>query len=175
MSTAEPSSATTAELIRETGRRALGELREILGVLREDSVASEPKRPQPEIEDVRELIAEWREAGMRVALDSYPASTHDLPLTARQTAFHVVKEALTNAAKHAMGSRVSVRLDRGPHALRVTVTNDAVSELARLAPQGGYGLVGLRERVNAVGGTMSAGPDPGGGWCLTVELPEDPP
>jgi len=172
VSTAEPSSATTAELIRETGRRALGELREILGVLREDSAASEPKRPQPEIEDVRELISEWREAGMRVALDSYPSSTQDLPLAVRHTAFQVVKEALTNAVKHAIGTQVSVRLDRSPHALRITVTNDVVSELARLAPQGGYGLIGLRERVNAVGGTMTAGLDPEGGWRLTVELPE---
>ena len=172
VSTAEPSSATTAELIRETGRHALGELREILGVLREDSGTFVKKRLQHEIEDIQELMSEWREAGMRVDFHADPSSTQALPLDVRNTVFHVVKEALTNAAKHATGSPVFVRLDRGPHALRVEVTNDAVSEPVRPAPRGGFGLIGLRERVNAVGGTMAAGPTPEGSWRLTVELPE---
>ncbi|WP_017602624.1 sensor histidine kinase [Nocardiopsis alkaliphila] len=173
VATAESSTATTAELIRRTGRQALGELRDILGVLREDSVIAAPKHPRSELEDIRELIAQWREAGMRVEFHPNASSIEDLAPNVRRMAFHVVKEALTNAAKHATGAQVCVRLDRLPRALRVEVVNGAAPETAPLGPRSGFGLIGLRERVAAMGATMDVGPDAEGGWRLTVELPQE--
>ncbi|MEH0448567.1 hypothetical protein QA811_34230 [Streptomyces sp. B21-102] len=86
------------------------------------------------------------------------------------TAYRIVQEALTNTHKHASATRATVTLEYGPHTLRVTVTDDGRPG----APQGpgaGHGLIGMRERATAIGGTVTAGPRPEGGFQVVADLP----
>ena len=89
------------------------------------------------------------------------------------TAYRIVQEALTNAVKHARGAPAEVRLDYGEDELRIRVTNAAPAddEHAPATPGGGHGLVGMRERVRAFGGTLQAGPAPDGGFEVRAGLP----
>ncbi|OLT29933.1 histidine kinase [Nocardiopsis sp. CNR-923] len=100
VSAEDPRTVEAAGLIRTTGRAALAELRSILGVLREESGAAAPTAPQPELSDLDRLLGEWREAGMAVDRVD-PAPLGELPPTVQRTAYRVVQEGLTNAAKHA--------------------------------------------------------------------------
>jgi signal transduction histidine kinase len=88
------------------------------------------------------------------------------------TVCRVVQEALTNVARHAPGAReVTVALREDRQAITVEVTDDAPAGSPRFPYAGGYGLVGMRERVEALGGTLSAGPAPGAGWSVLATLP----
>ena len=159
-----------AGLIRTTGREALTELRGILGVLREDAGGAAPTAPQPVLDDLDRLLSEWRGAGMRVNREE-SGRRRRLPVQVQRTAFRVVQEALTNAAKHATGAVVDVRLHHAPGALEVEVANGPASAPLHPPPSGGYGLTGLGERVALAGGQISAGPCPDGGWRVRAILP----
>uniref|UniRef100_UPI000ABA6EF9 sensor histidine kinase n=1 Tax=Nocardiopsis listeri TaxID=53440 RepID=UPI000ABA6EF9 len=145
-----------AGLIRTTGREALTELRGILGVLREEEGQAAPTAPQPVLADVEGLVAQWRGAGMDVVCE-HDGERGVLPLGVQRTAFRVVQEALTNAAKHATGARVRVGLCYGVGRLEVEVSNGPVPGVVHSPPRSGYGLTGLRERVALAGGEVSAG------------------
>ncbi|WP_141921524.1 sensor histidine kinase [Haloactinospora alba] len=168
--------AEAAGLIRTTGRKALGELREILGVLREstDGPGEAPTAPQPVLSDLARLVGEWRSAGMGVELVT-GGRPRPLPAQAERTAFRVVQEALTNAGRHAPGAGVQVRVDYGERDLEVAVSNEPRPPRAPGAPEpprgGGYGLAGLRERIVLAEGTLTAGPYPDGGWQVRAVLP----
>jgi signal transduction histidine kinase len=170
VSTTDQRAVEAAELIRHTGRQALGELRDILGVLREHSAQPPPTRPQPTLDNVAELVAEWQEAGMRIDLEGLSPSAGAIPPTAQHTAFHVAKEGLTNAAKHAAGAWVRLEVSREADLLRMEVTNGPSPDLAVRPPASGFGLAGLQERVAAVGGHLTSGPREDGGWRLCAEL-----
>ncbi|PRX98586.1 sensor histidine kinase [Allonocardiopsis opalescens] len=163
--------AETAALIRTTGREALTELRHILGVLRADADGP-PLAPQPTIADVARLVEASRQAGVDVAYEvrGEPGAAAD---AVERTAYRVVQEGLTNAAKHAPGAAVRVTVAYRAGAVAVTVANGPPGpRTAPPLPSGGHGLVGLRERAALIGGALSAGPEPGGaGWRLTAELP----
>ncbi|MEU3309533.1 ATP-binding protein, partial [Nocardiopsis sp. NPDC006832] len=159
-----------AGLIRTTGREALTELRGILGVLREEEGQAAPTAPQPVLADVAGLVAQWRGAGMDVECE-HTGGRGESPLAVQRTAFRVVQEALTNAAKHATGARVRVWLHHGVDRLEVEVANGPVPGVVDPAPRSGFGLTGLRERVALAGGEISAGPCPDGGWRLRAMLP----
>ncbi len=159
-----------AGLIRTTGREALTELRGILGVLREGSGDVAPTAPQPVLDDLDRLLFEWRGAGMRVSRQESGQRLR-APVQVQRTAFRVVQEALTNAAKHATGAVVRVRLRHAPRVLEVEVANGPASAPLHPPPSGGYGLIGLGERVALVGGRISAGPCPDGGWRVRAILP----
>lgn len=159
-----------AGLIRTTGREALTELRGILGVLREEEGQAAPTAPQPVLADVEGLVAQWRGAGMDVVLRE-GGERGVLSLGVQRTAFRVVQEALTNAAKHATGARVRVGLCSGVDGVEVEVVNGPVVGVVRPSPRSGYGLRGLRERVELAGGEIDAGPCPDGGWRLRAILP----
>ncbi|MGW8436850.1 sensor histidine kinase [Nocardiopsis sp. NPDC055879] len=159
-----------AGLIRTTGREALTELRGILGVLREEEGQAAPTAPQPVLADVAGLVAQWRGAGMDVECE-HAGEGGESPLAVQRTAFRVVQEALTNAAKHATGARVRVWLRHGVDRLEVEVANGPVPGVVPPSPRSGYGLTGLRERVALAGGEISAGPCPDGGWRLRAILP----
>lgn len=172
VSAADERTAETAALIRGTGREALAELREILGVLREDPEAEAEAVPQPVLADLDRLIGDWREAGMAVERRT-TGDVRGLPVRLERTAYRVVQEALTNAAKHAPGAAVTVRLDYGAADLDVAVANEPPPPGAARAqppPSSGYGLTGLRERLAMVGGTLTAGPYPDGGWHLRANV-----
>ena len=181
----------TAEIagrIRTTGREALAELREILGVLRgsEDEAGSSaggaapagaadgaaPTAPQPVVADVERIVQEWRRAGMDIgwSVDGRPRR---LPAQLERTAYRAVQEALTNAGKYAPGAAVRARIDYGARDLEVVVANGPrpVGPSADPPPGSGHGLLGLRERVALADGQLSAGPDSDGGWQVRVVLP----
>ncbi|WP_345555657.1 sensor histidine kinase [Streptomonospora halophila] len=164
--------AQSAALIRSTGRDALAELREILGVLRDAPEAdSAPTAPQPVLADIDRLVEEWRAAGMPVhrSAEGIPV---EVPAHTQRTAYRTVQEALTNAAKHAPGAAVRVHLNYRTESLEITVENAAPPPAtAEAPPSSGYGLAGLRERVVLAGGELRAGPLPGGGWRLGAVLP----
>ena len=159
-----------AGLIRTTGREALAELRGILGVLRDESGEAAPTAPQPVLDDLDRLLAEWRGAGMRVQRQE-SGEPGPIPIQVQRTAFRVVQEALTNAVKHAPGAAVDVRLHHGREHLELEVANDPVPAPRDPPARGGYGLTGLGERVALVGGRISSGPCPDGGWRLRAILP----
>ncbi|MFC3995938.1 sensor histidine kinase [Nocardiopsis sediminis] len=179
VSTAESKTADTAGLIRTTGREALAELREILGVLRSSDDAA-PTAPQPVLADLARLIGQWRTAGTSVEWVT-TGTPRALPPRLERTGYRMVQEALTNAGKHAPGCPVTVRLGYGDHDLEIVVANEPLppdmgpdtGPAAEPPPTSGYGLAGLRERIALAGGTLSAGPFPDGGWQVRAVVPID--
>jgi signal transduction histidine kinase len=149
-----------AEVVRSGVHQALDELREVIGVLRDDSLPdlAAASRPLPGIADLPELIGESRAAGMRVETggEAWPAA--GLPDVAGRTAYRVVQEGLTNARKHAPGQPVTVTLGGGPgEGLDVSVVNPAGQAPAGPAfpvPGSGTGLIGLTERLELAGGRL---------------------
>ncbi|WP_236700741.1 sensor histidine kinase [Allosalinactinospora lopnorensis] len=174
VSAAEQRTVEAAALIRGTGREALAELREILGVLRDDPGARAPTAPQPLIADLRRLVDEWRGAGMAIDWRT-DGTVRNLPARVERTAYRTVQEALTNASKHALGAGVSVRLYYGEENLDMAVANVPPPETAGPRPEpppsSGYGLAGLRERVALAGGELTAGPCPDGRWKVHATVP----
>ncbi|MDH6136377.1 signal transduction histidine kinase [Kitasatospora sp. MAA4] len=161
--------AQSAKLMADTGRQALNELREILGVLRmnEDPAVEAPSV----LAELPRLVDQSKAAGMTVSL-TVSGTRRPYRGDAEQTAYRVVQEGLTNAHKHAGGARVSVLLAYLPNGFRVAVLNDCpgVAEQVKL-PSGGNGLVGMRERVLALGGSFLAGPEQDGGYRVEALLP----
>ncbi|SEP25718.1 sensor histidine kinase [Trujillonella endophytica] len=153
--------------VQEAGRRALEELRSMVGVLRADDGV--PLAPQPGLESVPALVEQGRAAGMDVELRSPPDGDVD-PAVGR-AAYRIVQEALTNAAKHAPGAAVCVELARQQEELVVRIVNGPGREPAAGAPSGGYGLVGLAERVRTLDGRLAAGPRLDGGFAVEAVLP----
>ncbi|WUD86167.1 histidine kinase [Streptomyces sp. NBC_00503] len=174
------------EAIAETGRDAMAQLRTMLGVLRTDGgAAAAPRRPQPGIEELAGLLERVRGSGLEVGYERTGA-VRPLPAALEATVHRVVQESLTNVVKHAGASRVAVRLEYGPRDLAVTVTDDgrgpggggggpgtdrAGGGGRGAAASGGHGLIGIRERAAAHGGTAQSGPGPDGrGFRVRVTL-----
>lgn len=175
----------SAILIRSTARQALEDLRDVLGVLRTDESADGAAlAPQPKLSDVRRLVDASRSAGVTVELivegdamtltdpDIETGSAATVSESLGRTAYRVVQEGLTNVHKHARGAATTVRVsgERGK-LLRVSIANIRPVAAGSLLPGAGAGLVGLRERVELAGGTLTAGAGPDGGWVLGAELP----
>jgi signal transduction histidine kinase len=165
-----PGSGTEAlASIGGTGRRALADLRQLLGVLEATGDAG-PGR-QPALDDLPELAASTRSAGQPVDLTERGRRPALTPV-AQLTCYRVVQEALTNAVKYAPGRPTVVRLrhDRGGTDVEVTTEGPAaVPEPAGLT--GGRGLSGLRDRVTALGGELEARPEAGGGFRVRARIP----
>ena len=151
--------------LREAAAAATDRLGEIIGVLR-DGDAPAPTRPAHE--SIAELVDRAAQSGLAVRLVRSGAG--DLAPMVDRAAHRVVQEALTNAAKHAPGSDIVVRLSIGPEDVEVSVTNDPATRPA-VATAGGRGLAGLGERVRLAGGTLSAGPRDGGGYAVLARMP----
>ncbi|WP_051778556.1 sensor histidine kinase [Kitasatospora phosalacinea] len=162
----------SAQLIGETGRQALDELREILGVLRMTEPQEQVEAPVGGLGELPELVEQSRVAGMAVSL-TVSGERRAYVAEAEQTAYRVVQEGLTNAHKYAGGARVSVLLAYVPNGVRVSVVNECPGGAAVpvALPSGGNGLVGMRERVVALGGAFHAGPEDGGGFRVEAVLP----
>jgi signal transduction histidine kinase len=156
--------------VQTAGRQALDELRQMVGVLRaEDTTEAAPLGPQPGVADLPTLVAQSRDAGMAVELTGPGPITVD-PVAGR-AAYRIVQEALTNAGKHAPGAAVRVCVERREGELVVRVANGAPPAPADGAPSGGYGLVGLAERVRTLGGRLTTGPRLDGGFEVEAVLP----
>ncbi|WP_103886595.1 sensor histidine kinase [Actinacidiphila yanglinensis] len=178
--------------IKETSRAALDELRATVGLLRRPDDDPAQLHPLPGLADLDELFGTFRASGFQVDVrrrgTAVPVATG-----VQLAAYRIVQEALTNARRHASGAHVRVLLEYGAGSLHITVANDAphgvhprtaASRLSAGQPAGahpetgpgagrhtGHGLIGMRERATALGGTVSAGPDHAGGYRVRAELP----
>jgi signal transduction histidine kinase len=165
--------AAAAELVRDTGREALAELRHLFGPVRrgEGEALSGP----PSIRRVDELVGRARAAGLAVRL-SVEGEPVDLPTGVDLTAYRVVQEALTNTLRHAGKAHASVRIGYGPDEVLLSVEDDGGERgaAAAVTEGGGYGLVGMRERVAVYGGELRAGPGDDAGFAVHVRLPTRP-
>ncbi|WP_246465172.1 sensor histidine kinase [Ruania alkalisoli] len=166
----DPEAATKAlTTISETGRAALADMRKILGVLRSDQ-ADGPLTPQPESQDLESLVEQVRDAGLAVSLVRMGQS-RPLPPGAGLTVYRIVQESLTNILKHAGPDAHATVLVQWQHANLVLQIDDDGRGAAAGSDGAGQGLLGMRERAGMLGGTLSAGPRPGGGFRVRAEIP----
>ena len=154
--------------IREAGREAARELRVTLEALRDDD-----KNPPHGLDRVAELVQRARTTGLDATL-TIEGQRHDVPAAVDRTVYRIVQESLTNIARHAAAATASVRIDYRPDALAVRVDDDGKAT-PDTAPVPGVGLLGMRERVTALGGHLRAEPRSEGGFTVQAELPVDQP
>jgi signal transduction histidine kinase len=163
---ARPDRAREAlQAIEASGRKALDEMRRLLGVVRSDGA---DYAPQPGIDQLDELVEQVRAAGLAVAV-SIAGAPRPLPTPVELSAYRVVQEALTNVLKHARATRADVALRYGDDELDVEVRDDGVG--GANGDGTGHGLIGMRERVAAFGGSLDAGPASGGGFSVAARFP----
>jgi signal transduction histidine kinase len=161
------------EAIEQTSSRALGEMRSILGVLRDEH---DGRAPHPGLEQIDELITEARHDGLDITLDSVPP-TAALPSAVESAAYRIVQESITNVIRHVGPTRVRVGLDHDLDSLALHVTNEdghAAADGAGSGVSPGRGIDGMRERCQLLGGHLDAGPLTGGGFAVTARLPFAP-
>ncbi|MFC4564874.1 sensor histidine kinase [Nocardiopsis mangrovi] len=165
----DPGSAAGAFAgIEAAGTDALAATRRVVGLLRDGDDAA-PATPGPE--SLGELVARFERHGPAVEL-RLPEGEPGWAPEVTSTVHRIVRESLTNIVRHAPHARaVTVDVGQGTDAVAVEVADDAPSAAARHPHRGGYGLVGMRERVESLGGTLHAGPRPGGGWSVRATLP----
>jgi signal transduction histidine kinase len=180
-----PAGAQRFAAIGDTARAGLTEMRRLLGVLREDaeqdgeterSAPGRPgaaRRPQPGLPQLGDLVDGAREASGSVVrlIVSGPATRLDPGV--ELAAYRIVQEALTNARRHAPGAAVDVELRYADDALRLRIRDNGPGQADRY--HSGHGLLGMRERAAAVGGSLRACDARGGGFCVRAELPAKAP
>ncbi|MFI7403334.1 sensor histidine kinase [Streptomyces sp. NPDC049541] len=185
-----------AALVGDMGRQALTELREMLGVLRSGGGARRSEQAVPLaavgvaaavaaskavdegegpcLEELEELVGQSAAAGMVVDL-SVEGDVRSYAAEVEQTAYRVVQEALTNVHKHAAGAKTHVRLAHRVSEIAMQVENEPPPEVASASsarlPSGGNGLVGMKERVTALGGVFVSGPTDAGGFRVSAVIP----
>ncbi|MFE0425569.1 sensor histidine kinase, partial [Streptomyces sp. NPDC058953] len=153
--------------IEAAGIEAMAAMRRVVGLLRDDGDAA-PVSPGPET--LGALVERFGREGPPVRLRG-PGDDTGWPPEVTSTVYRVVREALTNVRRHARHARsVDVTVGRAADTVTVEVTDDARADSAR-PHQRGYGLIGMRERVEKLGGRLTAGPRPGGGWSVRATLP----
>ena len=169
--TAEEMRATAA-VIQESSHQALVELRDVLGILRDDPGDASPERPQPSAVDLPALLDEARASGMRIETQELVA-LDGIPETIGRTLYRVVQESLTNARKHAANTLVNVSVTGSPWAgLSIVVSNPLeVGSIGVDAPESGLGLIGLAERTALVGGRMTHRITPAREFVVEAWLP----
>ncbi len=198
---AGPPATTALAAIEDSGSQALGAMRRLVGVLRTDDGTGEdtagqtgdgadPRTPTPTLSDLDELVSRFRDSGAagRVDLDVLLDDRCRPAPELQAAAYRVIQEALTNASRHAAGAaRVQVGVTAvAGGVLEIEVTNTA----GRPAPAaaaghggpgtlgglgGGFGVIGMRERAQALGGHLAAGPRHDGGWTVHATIPMPPP
>ncbi|MFV0428410.1 MAG: sensor histidine kinase [Arachnia sp.] len=169
----DPAQADTAlGHIAHVSREAVDEVRGLIDVLRADQQPPDT-RPAPSLADVTELADSHRGAGGRIRLH-VTGELADVPAHVGLTGYRIVQEALTNAARHAPDAAVMLTLAVTDHAVELSITNPLTGDPGPAEP--GHGLMGIRERAAALGGTATAGPDPGcGRWRVAAQLPRSRP
>jgi signal transduction histidine kinase len=165
--------AAVLATIGDAARDALTELRRLLGVLRDvdhdtSSATTAVTEPQPGLHHLDDLVARVRDAG--VAVDLTVEGTHDEPLPdgVDLSAYRIVQEALTNVLKHSGTARATVIVRYLPDRLDLEICDDG---RGAARTNGGHGLVGMRERVDLLGGQLTTGNRPGGGFAVSARLP----
>ncbi|MFI9101173.1 sensor histidine kinase [Streptomyces fildesensis] len=166
-----PEQARTAlTTIKAASKEALGEVRQVLSTLRAPGDA--PRSPAPGLDRLPELAEQAAGAGLKVDITT-TGTRFPLPPGADLAAFRIIQEALTNIVRHSGSRAARVRLGYGPEGVELSVDDDGPSSQR---PEGdgsggGNGLLGMRERAAALGGTVEAGPRPGGGFRVLARLP----
>ncbi|MGW7005970.1 sensor histidine kinase [Streptomyces sp. NPDC054933] len=177
---ASPDQAKQAlSTISQTGRLALAEMRRLLGLLRASDDSGGEYVPQPGVDQLGDLIDQVRGAGLPVdfAVDGTP---RPLSSGVELTAYRIVQEALTNTRKHGgPDARATVHITYGDAELQMLIEDDGRGAQHELYEEGGadglgQGMIGMRERIAMVGGTLDTGPRPGGGFRISAALPLKP-
>ena len=166
---ADATQRTWAE-VEATARQALGELRQLLGVLRHDE--EKPSlSPQPGLDQLDRLVDDVRHAGLPVDI-SVEGRPVQLPPTVDLSAYRIVQEALTNVLKHEGRVPTTVVVRYGPDDLEIEVADQGPRvPVTPVQTDAGHGLAGMRERVALFGGDLRAGPRPGGGFVVVARIP----
>ncbi|GAA2859662.1 sensor histidine kinase [Streptosporangium fragile] len=166
----EPEQAREAmRAVSLTGRRALAEMRRLVGVLRAGDAPQE-YTPQPGLSQLDDLVAQVRGSGLPVDF-RVTGAPQELPEGEQLTVYRIVQEALTNTLKHGgPRSRATVEMEYGAREVLLRVTDDGCGAAAP-GREGGHGLVGMRERAAMFGGSVEAGPLAGGGFRVVARLP----
>ena len=170
----------TLELIADTARDSLTQMRSLLGLLRTDEATA--YAPVPTLNDVPALVEQSRRAGLPVTFTGITGTgitgtmARTLPQGAELAAYRTVQEALTNALKHSPGAATTVTINWGDEGLELQVENEPVSSaaaqhIARPVPGSGNGLRGMSERIALYHGTLTYGLQPDGGWLVEAALP----
>ena len=165
------------ETIAGNGREALAELRSLLRVLRtDDEKGASPRDPTPGLARIADLVVPARRAGLEVELE-LPQETAAIPAVVGLSAYRVTQEAVTNTLRHSGAAHLSIRVTRDGDELDIVVRDDgragASDAVSPSAGGEGHGLKGMAERVEALGGTLSTGVDPQGGFEVHATLPLD--
>ncbi|MFJ5830205.1 sensor histidine kinase [Streptomyces sp. NPDC093089] len=157
--------------VREASRSALDELRATVGLLRQSGDPEAPTEPAPGLAVLDGLLDSFRKAGLPVAL-ARADGEKPLPATVDLAAYRIVQEALTNVRKHAgPDAEAEVSVVRVGRTVEITVLDNGVPQTGAPEGSGGHGLLGMRERVGALGGTLTAAPRYGGGFRVQAILP----
>ena len=168
-----------AQQLRRQAKETLSGLRSVVGLLRSDDEAGEPS---PGLRDLPELVASTRALGVDIELldggilsgGADEADVGDAPILsplADTAVFRVAQQAISNALQHAPGSPITVELRRAEDSLKLSVLNGSARRPSTDPGGGGTGLTVMRERADAVGGALQAGPEEGGGWRVRLVLP----
>lgn len=172
-----PQVRAALEHIRDSSHEALQELKATVGLLRQSDDPSAPLEPAPGLAQLPELLASFARAGLDVSYERI-GEPRPLPPAVDLTAYRIVQESLTNVSKHAGVSTARVQVYVGDERLAIRVEDDGrTAPMLSSADRGrgtGHGLTGMRERAAVVGGTLSAGRDPWGGFRVAADLPLRP-
>jgi signal transduction histidine kinase len=161
--------------VNQTARTALREMRDILTVLRQghDEGGSADLEPQPTVDSLRALVAQTKDAGLPVRY-TVRGEEYPLPTGVSLAVYRIVQEALTNTLKHAgPRARAGVVVDYGEREFRISVGDSGHGAPVVSGFSGGHGLIGMRERATLYGGTLEAGPRPGGGYLVEARFPKN--
>jgi signal transduction histidine kinase len=152
--------------IKQAGRTALTELKDVVVLLRRPEDPATPTEPAGSLAVLDELVASFLRSGLRIETD-VTGMARPLPTAVDVTAYRVIQESLTNVARHAGDTTATIRLRYEPDQLSVIVDDEGTGG----SHAAGHGIAGMRERVTAVGGTLRAGPRPTGGFRVSARVP----
>ena len=169
LSTRPEVAAEALQAIKAASKDGLRELRAILNVLRQADDA-DPTQPAPGLVQLDSLVAGARRSGLEATL-RVTGEPVPLPPAADLAAYRIIQESLTNVIRHAGPAAATVTLDYGHRELQIKVADTGLGQPGGAAGQPGHGLAGMRERAAAVGGSVQAGPAPGGGFLVAARLP----
>jgi signal transduction histidine kinase len=156
--------------INDVSRQALAELRSVLGVLRADGDAA-PRAPAPGLGELDTLVGNMAAAGLKVELET-EGSPAPLPAGVDVAAYRIIQEALTNSARHSGAARATVRVRYRGSEVEIEVEDKGTAGPKPPWPAGtGSGIAGMTDRAQALGGRLTAGPRPSGGFLVTAALP----
>jgi signal transduction histidine kinase len=163
------SSKETLESIEHSARDTLSELNKLLGVLRKNPDAPQ-LAPQPSLDDIETVLKPAREAGVDATL-RITGEKRNLPAAVELSAYRIIQEAVTNVLKHANATRLEVKVEYQADELELTIADNGAGAQQQAASSTGHGMIGMRERVEMLGGELGVGSSSLGGFTVRATLP----